>query len=383
MARDVQDIVEETFENMPTGVEADIDAGEHGIDITRPWNPDAIRVGTKQFSLRNILDLIDDGDLELAPDFQRNRVWKERQKSRLVESVLLQIPLPAFYFAEDSDGMMRVIDGLQRLSTVHTYVRNPASFPLTDLEYLHSASGQRFEELPAALQRRINNTQIVVHVIDPTTPPGVKYDIFKRINTGGSPLNSQEIRHCMSKDRSRNFLKRCTHSDEFYQTTGDSLQDHIRMDDREVVLRFCAFWLGGLEGYEKSGSMDPFLEETTSKLDDPRKVSDGQLEELYVAFCSSMAKCHALFGEHAFRKWPWTARGRSPINRPLFDCWSYVIGRHEDSDLERRKDAIVGAARDLMTDNQGYIDAITASTNTLSKVRRRFDLTEQAARAGL
>lgn len=381
MAGDVLDIVEETFENMPTGVEADTGEGE--VEITRPWNPDAIRVSTKQFSLRNILDLIDAGDLELAPDFQRNMVWKERQKSRLIESVLLQIPLPAFYFAEDSDGMMRVVDGLQRLSTVHTYVRNPTSFPLTDLEYLHSASGQRFEELPAALQRRINNAQIVVHVIDPTTPPGVKYDIFKRINTGGSPLNSQEIRHCMSKDRSRGFLKRCTQSDEFYQVTGGSLWNHVRMDDREVALRFCAFWLGGLEGYREAGSMDPFLEETTSKLDDPRRVSDGHMEELYMAFCSSMAKCYALFGEHAFRKWPWTARGRSPINRPLFDCWSYVIGRYESSDLDRRKDAIVKAARDLMTDNRDYIDAITSSTNTLSKVRARFALTEETARAGL
>jgi hypothetical protein len=381
MAGDVLDIVEETFENMPTGVEADTGEGE--VEITRPWNPDAIRVGTKQFSLRNILDLIDDGDLELAPDFQRNRVWKERQKSRLIESVLLQIPLPAFYFAEDSGGMMRVVDGLQRLSTVHTYVRNPVSFPLTDLEYLHSASGQRFGELPVALQRRINNTQIVVHVIDPTTPPSVKYDIFKRINTGGSPLNAQEIRHCMSKDRSREFLKHCTQADEFSQATGGSLLNHIRMDDREVALRFCAFWLGGLRGYEKSGSMDSFLEEATSKLDDPQDVSDGDLEKLYTAFCSSMAKCYALFGEHAFRKWPWAARSRSPINRPLFDCWSFVIGRYEDADLERRKDAIVKAARDLMTDNRDYIDAITASTNTLSKVRRRFDLTGQAAGAGL
>lgn len=381
MAVDVQEIVEETFENIPTGVEAD--AGDEGGEITQPWNPDAIRVGTKQFSLRNILDLIDDGDLELAPDFQRNRVWKERQKSRLIESILLQIPLPAFYFAEDSDGMMRVVDGLQRLSTVHSYVRDPQSFPLADLEYLDSARGQRFGELPAALQRRINNAQIVVHVIDPTTPTGVKYDIFKRINTGGSPLNAQEIRHCMSKDRSREFLKRCTQSDEFYQATGGSLWNHIRMDDREVVLRFCAFWLSGLRGYEASGSMDSFLEGATSKLDDPQNVSDSELERLHVAFCSSMAKCHALFGEHAFRKWPWTAHGRSPINRPLFDCWSFVIDRYGDTDLERRKGAIVKATRDLMTNNQDYIDAITSSTNTLSKVRARFSLTSEAIEAGL
>ena len=106
-------IVEETFENVPTGVEA-----ERNDDLPeepKPWNPDAIRVSTKTFSLRNILDLIDDRDLELAPDFQRNQVWKPRQKSRLIESILLQIPLPAFYFAEDVNGMMRVVDVRQEL----------------------------------------------------------------------------------------------------------------------------------------------------------------------------------------------------------------------------------------------------------------------------
>jgi len=125
------EVREEYFENAPTGVEVESD-DQAGID--RPWNPSDIRVSTKQFSLRNILDLIDEGDLELAPDFQRNQVWKARQKSRLIESILLQIPLPAFYFAEDTNGMMRVVDGLQRLSTVHSFVRGGKnSFVLTTL----------------------------------------------------------------------------------------------------------------------------------------------------------------------------------------------------------------------------------------------------------
>src|SRR5215469_14979412 len=211
MAADM-DVIEEIFENTPTGVEAEVD--NEVSEEPKPWNPDDIRVSTKTFSLRNIFDLIDDGDLELAPDFQRNRVWKHWQKSRLIESILLQIPLPAFYFAEDTNGMMRVVDGLQRLSTVHDFVRS-RGFALADLEYLDAIKGETFDKLPAAMQRRINNAQIVVHVIDPTTPASVKYDIFKRINTGGSPLNAQEIRHCMSLARSRKFLKLCAETEEF------------------------------------------------------------------------------------------------------------------------------------------------------------------------
>src|SRR5262249_20740990 len=111
-------IREEYFENEGTGVELE-DVEPPGIE--RPWNPADIRVTTRQFSLRNVLDMIEEGDLELAPDFQRNKVWKSRQKSRLVESVLLQIPLPAFYFAEDASGLMRVVDGLQRRSPIHGF----------------------------------------------------------------------------------------------------------------------------------------------------------------------------------------------------------------------------------------------------------------------
>ncbi|SBW28663.1 hypothetical protein FDG2_5830 [Candidatus Protofrankia californiensis] len=376
------DVREEYFDNVATGVEIELDDEQTGL--ARPWNPDDIRVGTKQFSLRNILDLIDDRDLELAPDFQRNTVWKPRQKSRLIESIMLQIPLPAFYFAEDANGMMRVVDGLQRLSTVHSYVRGGRqAFALTDLEYLDSAEKKRFEELTPALQRRINNAQIVVHVIDPTTPPGVKYDIFKRINTGGTPLNAQEIRHCMSGERSRSFLKRCTHTPEFDRATGGHFRDHIRMDDREVVLRYCAFWLNGVDGYVREGSMDIFLEKTTSILDDPREVSEGRLEELHESFRSAMEKSYEIFGDYAFRKWPWGANARNPINRPLFETWSYVLDQYDLADLIRRKSLVVDAARDLMTRDRAYIDAITTSTGDPKKVRLRFDLASRAAQASL
>ena len=390
MAAEVAEVLEESYDNRPTGVEVERDEGEapddEPSDIARPWRPEEIRVGTKQFSLRNILDLIDDGDLELAPDFQRNQVWKARQKSRLIESILLQIPLPAFYFAEDTNGMMRVVDGLQRLSTVRSYVRGePEGFALADLEYLKGEEGMRFSGLGPALQRRIHNAQIVVHVIDPTTPPSVKYDIFKRINTGGTPLNGQEIRHCMSKDRSRNFLKQCASTREFALATNHSLHEHIRMDDREVVLRFCAFSKMGVEGYlsRARGSMDLFLEIATAMLDDPDEIPDAELQYLYDLFCSAMVNCFTVFGEHAFRKWPQGTERLLPINRPLFESWSFVLGQYDNSDLVRRKSDIVEQARDLMTNSREYNDAITSSTGGVTKVRLRFAMAEEASQAGL
>src|SRR5882757_2270184 len=207
-AQTTPDVVEDVFDGHATGIEVE-DPGEDNARIQRPWNPDQIRVNTSQFSLRNILDQIDEGSIELAPDFQRLQVWRTDQKSLLVESLLLQIPLPAFYFAEDTDGSFRVVDGLQRLSTLHAFVRGGDNgFALGRLEHLNDLKDLRFSDLPVPSQRRINNTQLIVNVIDPTTPRGVTYEIFKRINTGGTPLNAQEIRHCMSSPRSRDILHR-------------------------------------------------------------------------------------------------------------------------------------------------------------------------------
>ena len=377
--------VEELFLDLPTGVEIEVVDGESQGDETpvvdRPWNPDQIRVSTKQFSLRNVLDYIDDGGLELAPDFQRAKVWNRTQKSRLIESILLQIPLPAFYFAEDSDGAMRVVDGLQRLSTVHDFVRgsDKEAFSLTGLEYLEDQKGKRCKDLPPMWRRRIDKTQIVAHVIDPTTPNGVKYDIFKRINTGGTPLNAQEIRHCMSKNRSRGFLKGLVSLPEFNQATGGKLVNHVRMSDREMALRFCAFWMNhGLRGYRDYRGMEEFLDTANEHIDDPSKVSDAMLKEMKEAFRVAMVNCYTVFGEHAFRKWALDNDALKPINRPLFEAWSTALSSVAPDFVNQKRDQIVWRARDLMTTDRQFLDSITSATGTAAHVEYRFAKTQEA-----
>ncbi|MFG2565093.1 DUF262 domain-containing protein [Streptomyces sp. NPDC048567] len=374
-------ITEEHFLDAGTDVEAETESEEKPAEIERPWNPEQIRVNTKQFSLRNVLDMIEDESLDLAPDFQRGQVWKLVQKSRLVESVLLQIPLPAFYFAEDTDGLMRVVDGLQRLSTIRDFVRGGegAGFALKGLEYLHGAvEGKRFEDLPAPWKRRIYNTQIVANVVDPTTPPDVMYDIFKRINTGGTPLNAQEIRHCMSKDRSREILRTMTSTVEFNEAT-NHMGGHMRMNDREMVLRFAAFWLMGTEGYAEYPAMDRFLQRTTAMLDNEKEATDTRVRDLMAAFRKAMVNARLVFGDQAFRKWPNGSYGRNPINRALFETWSIALAEYEAADLEQRRDAIVTSARKLMTSDYLYLDSITSSTGDVRRVLFRFEAAARIA----
>ncbi|WP_405179432.1 DUF262 domain-containing protein [Nocardia sp. NBC_01377] len=385
VAEDFGGVVEEVFYGEPTGVELETAFGidddvtlddflVDGDDQRRPpWDPEEIRVSTRSFSLRNVLDMIGDDDLELAPDFQRNRVWKSRQKSRLIESLLLQIPLPAFYFAADSDGKFRVVDGLQRLSTVHEFVQG--AFDLGDLEYLYIEHGKKFQDLSAPLRRRLLNSQISVHIIEPSTPNRVKYDIFKRLNTGGEPLNAMEIRHCMSESRSRDLLKRCAASPAFIEATGSALLNHIRMHDREAALRFLAFRrLGDISKYANFGSLEDLLDQTAWAIDQPDSISDSQLEVWFADFERAMVNANIIFGDRAFRKWPKNYERRSPFNRALFESWGVALADYEAERVLPVRARIVELAREAMADYRPYIDSISTSTASPGRIRLRFQL---------
>lgn len=375
MVRRPKRFAEEYENNEATGVEYDPETDADGV--VSPYDPRLIRVDPKVYSVRQILDMVDDQELDLAPDFQRRRVWRRKQKSLLIESLLLRIPLPAFYFSADTDGLLQVVDGVQRLSTIYEFVRQ--EMPLEDLEYLgEELNGKTYELLAGTVwARRILNTQLSANVIDPQTPAAVKFDIFRRINTGGSPLNAQEIRHCMSKERSRAFLREMCDLPEFAQAVGSKIVDHVRMVDRELVLRYVAFkLLGSIEKYQLYSSMDDFLTAMNQKIDDPREISDSKLSRLQSQFQRSMKNAIELFGEHAFRKWPEDNNDLFPINRALFDVWSVKLSDVPGNILERGKKNILKLARRMMTQDDEFISAISTGTSSPQKVMLRFERTD-------
>lgn len=373
----MNEIREEYFENEPQHVEAE-EVSDVEPDGPKPWDPDLIRIHTKPFSLRQVVDMIAEGDIELAPDFQRLKVWKDRQKSRLIESILLGIPLPSFYFSEDSEGRMQVVDGLQRLSAIYAFVREHG-FVLQDVEYLDEQSGKGFDELEPVFRRRFNNTQIFVNVIDPQTPWQVKFDVFRRINTGGSPLNAQEIRHCMSGPRARAFLKRCASSPAFHEATGGALRDHLRMADREVALRFCAFRLLE-EEYRNHDSFDSFLGSTVEHLE---QLDELVLAVLFQEFEDAMRVARDVFGRYAFRKWPLDVERQNPINRALFETWAVVLAERQSDEVLALKDQVVDRARLAMTEDLSFIASISTSTGDVAKVEKRFETVRTIVREAL
>jgi len=369
-------VIQEYFENQAQHVEEE-QVGSRSSDQPKPWDPEAIRIQTKPFSLRQVLDMIRDQDIDLAPDFQRFSVWKPPQKSRLIESILLGIPLPSFYFSEDKQGKMQVVDGLQRLTAISLFGND--EFPLRELEYLKELEGLTFSGLEPVFRRRLNTTQIFVNVIDPQTPWKVKFDVFKRINTGGSPLNAQEIRHCMSGPMARQFLKQMTSSEFFHRATDYALREHLRMADKEVALRFCAFRLDENK-YRDADSFDSFLGATVELLEScPESLRSQLLEE----FERAMELSFQLFGDRAFRKWDQTESARNPINKALFEAWSVALVEVDPQRVLSVRDAIVKKAREAMTLNQEFITSISQGTGDVSKVETRFRVVREILREAL
>lgn len=340
-------------------------------NITKPWDPSLIRVDQRPYSVYQILDMIDQGDLELQPEFQRRRVWKPQQKSLLIESLLLRIPLPAFYFAADDEGHLQVIDGLQRLSTIHDFVRGKEGrkFRLSRLEYLQSVvGGKTYDDLQGQVWgRRILQSTLVANVVDPQTPSQVKLNIFTRLNKQGTPLSQQELRHAMSGKRSRDFLSELASLDEFHRATGGTLRDSKRMHDIELALRFCAFKINSYKNYSEHDSLADFLTETTKSLDKVGEISDDAMVNLKESFRTSMENAYLIFDVNCFRKRPST-----PINRPLFEVWAHVLSTLNHGQLARSSKPLVLAHKQTL-ENRDFQDAISLNTGDPFRVRTRFE----------
>jgi len=360
----------ECFDDAPTDIEVeDVGAAAPG---RKPLDPGKIRIVTKPFPLRQLLEMIDGGEVDLAPDFQRLDGWSGVQRSLLVESVLVGIPLPAFYFHQAPTGTLHVVDGVQRLTTLHRFVKGQET--LGELGYLKDLAGKTFDGLDTALRRRFQQTQLSVHVLEPQTPDEVKFDIFRRINTGGGPLSAQEIRHCVGGSGSRALLKRLTLLPSFAEATGGAFRSERRMTDREVALRFCAFRLA-FDEYRNFTSLDEFLLDFTRRLDGvhPQKpaLSDAEVEQLVADFDRSMRSASTVFGAAAFRRYTRAAAQPGPLNRALFESWAVVLADHEPDVLAPRASAIAEAARALMED-AAYSDALGVRTGDPLRVALRF-----------
>lgn len=323
-----------------SGLEIDMGAFP---DIEVPFDPSKIDIHVRQMSIGALSSRLENMELDLTPDFQRQaNVWDIKRKSRLIESVLLRIPLPSFYLSEDEDGVYAVVDGLQRLCTIfhfmnHAELNRATGAKLTplrlkDLQYLKDLDDVSFSELDRKFQRRIYELEITANIIRASTPPAVKFNVFARLNQGGMPLNAQEIRNAIYPGTWRKKLQQIATSEPFLKATEKKIKSQ-RQQDVELVLRFVALWQLGTNFQRPfNRTLDDFLNDTVEK--ELRHWGDEKWVAAERAFVRALNAAQAIFGKHVFRK-SVGYHTRTPINRGLFEAQLIALNALSDADILR------------------------------------------------
>ena len=342
--------------------------------IVQPFDPTRISISTTTPTVDLVIKRLKHGEIDLNPDFQRNPdIWNPIRQSKLIESLLLRIPLPVFYMAADKDNKWQVVDGLQRLSSIKNFVLDK-SLRLRGMEYLIRFERKTYDDLPRDMQRRIDETQLAFHVINAGTPHEVMFNVFKRLNTGGKPLTPQEIRHALNPGPARDFVNELAASSEFRRATDNSISTK-RMADRECVLRFVAFYRQSLDSY--NGNLDGFLIQAMRSINSD--IDEFAKNEMRQAFFKAMQLAREIFGNNAFRKFRSRSGGRSVINKPLFECLSVALAHVQESKhriLIDQRDVLREKFSNLMEDRE-FLDSISIGTQTIDQVRIRFTRVKQ------
>lgn len=331
---------------------------------------DNLLIRSETRTVYDICRRIEQGQYIMDPDFQRDFIWKSDKQSRLIESLLMRIPLPVFYLAEREDGKIIVIDGLQRLTTISNYINN--GFALRKLESANMPFyGKYFKDLSVKLQTRLEDTQLIIYLLDEKIPERARLDIFERVN-GGEPLSRQQMRNCMYCGQATRMLADLAKDMNFRKATGRSLSWRT-MRDREFVNRFMAFYVLGIDAYK--GDMDQFLGEALSNLN---KVSRSRIDELKKIFTNSMEVCYTIWEENCFRKYQQIQQDRrNVINAALFDVISIKMTDYTVSQVRQHKEIFKEILAELFTDDR-FLRSISSATNGLKQVRTRFEFVTKA-----
>lgn len=365
------------------GIEYEVESEESEDEVyaEKHFDAEKIRVDQQMLSVKYMLELMEAGMIELNPGYQRRNVWKDnKRKSLLIESLMLRIPIPAFYFYENEDGTYQVIDGQQRLATIREFVKG--KFRLIGLEYLgEDYNKKEFKDLDTKYTQRIYRTQIAVNILDARSPKKVIYDIFRRVNTGGVNLNHQEMRNAICKQEVRDFLVKSTQNQNYLFATRGKIKDD-RMDSQEMALRFYAFY----RAYDYKEEMLHYeypnvAEMLDDAIEDLNKMKYDERNRLYQRFDEAMKRCFRAFGEFCFSKVQMGSSGVKRnldyINKSLFTSYSILLmhSRYDEVNIEKYQGRLLRTlARAL--ENHLYSNCLTMGTGARRNVYLNFEFSK-------
>ncbi len=332
----------------------------------------------KDFSIREFSSMKQDGDLDLQPDYQRKYVANPAIASKLIESIIMDVPIPVIYLAEEKDGSYSVIDGQQRLTSFLSFLEgkfpNGNDFKLTSLKLYKELNKKSFSDLEKEYQKKIRNTTLHTIIIKKESNEDVKFDIFERLNTGSIKLNEDEIRNTVYRGEYIKLLSELEQDEKFHSIVQKDNYKK-RMIYRGMILRFFALSEKTYINYKPS--MKQFC---NKELRDNQHLSDDKRIEYTERFKKCVDLVKIVFGDNAFRRYgfdneknkgSWTV---SRINMALFDIQMCGFVNYSKNDILRKADFIREAMLDLMVNNDEFIHVILNQTSDKKSLQKRFKI---------
>ncbi len=321
-----------------------------------------------EYSPEMLLKRVDNGEIKINPEYQRRHRWTPEISSRLIESLILNIPIPLIYLSQDIDideetkeGIARysIIDGQQRVTAIINFFKN--EYPLTSLEVLKELEGNYFKDLPPFLVRRLEDRSIKFLRVDSTADSKVKYDIFERLNSGSVHLEPQELRNSIYRGKFNDLIKELSVDENFRKLLQIDSNEHKKvkkMEDVELVLRF--FALSNNDGYKnvKQGIVH-FLSEAMKNFN---KLNNEELEELKDKFKKVMEVILKFFDDKAFAKY--NARKITPFNTSVYDALSIAVAKEVDLDNPNIPKEKIEKFKDLFKNDEDNKFFISIDNNT-------------------
>jgi hypothetical protein len=365
------DEFEESYEDDLEEAEDVLDSDEDGdpVDFWEQKQRDLV-TSTLDYNLKALTDLIADDRIDLSPRYQRRFRWDSKRQSKLIESFLMNVPIPPIFLNEDEYGVYSVIDGKQRLNAINEFMNN--RLRLSGLKIFADINGKTISKLSRNLQSVIETrANLRAIIILRQSDPDVKFQVFQRLNTGGVKLNAQEIRNSTWPGALNNLVLDLSTDRRFHNLLGITNKEksaiYKEMRDAEFVLRYFTFrdnwdtFTGGMMRH-----MDEFMA-------DHQRMPEEAVEEFRTDFNSTLAAVEAGFGNQAFQRWlPDKRTWRRQVLASLFDAQMFACRGRSTRELRAAHTKILAGLRPLFSDVD-FRASIDAATNTPRLFRSRIE----------
>ena len=358
-------------------IEVENDNDESVKDTVQFWEKKQKELVTSvvDYNLQSLSELITSEQIDLSPEYQRRSRWNDQKKSKLIESFLMNVPVPPIFLNEDKYGEYSVIDGKQRLIAINEFLRG--RLVLKGLEIFSDINGQSFDDLPLPLKTVIKTRPTLrAIIILRQSDEDIKFEVFQRLNTGGVSLNPQEIRNSTYPGPLNNLILELSENNKFHQLLGvgknkEKSAIYKEMKDAEFVLRYFTFkdnWHRFTGGMKRN--MNRYMV-------DHQKMSEDELKEAKIDFLRTIEAAEAAFGNYAFRRWmPEKNQWRKQILAALFDAEMFACRGLPIEELRPKQSEIIKSMEDLFKD-QKFRKSIDAGTNSPTSFRERIQIVKE------